>query len=30
MQPIVLIVPRGSPPAFQETRQKEAETYRAR
>ena len=30
MQPIVLIVPRGSPAAFQETRQKEAETYRAR
>ncbi|KJC52020.1 SurA N-terminal domain-containing protein [Bradyrhizobium sp. LTSP857] len=30
MQPIVLIVPRGSPPAFLETRQKEAETYRAR
>ena len=30
MQPIVLIVPRGSPAAFTETRQKEAETYRAR
>jgi peptidyl-prolyl cis-trans isomerase SurA len=30
MQPIVLIVPRGSSPAFTETRQKEAETYRAR
>jgi peptidyl-prolyl cis-trans isomerase SurA len=30
MQPIVLIVPRGSSPAFQETRMKEAETYRAR
>jgi peptidyl-prolyl cis-trans isomerase SurA len=30
MQPIVLIVPRGSTPAFQETRVKEAEQYRAR
>jgi peptidyl-prolyl cis-trans isomerase SurA len=30
MQPIVLIVPRGSSPAFVETRQKEAETYRSR
>ena len=30
MQPIVLIVPRGSSPAFLETRQKEAEGYRAR
>lgn len=30
MQPIVLIVPRGSSPAFQETRMKEAEQYRAR
>lgn len=30
MQPIVLIVPRGSAPAFQETRMKEAEQYRAR
>lgn len=30
MQPIVLIVPRGSPQAFLETRQKEAETYRGR
>ena len=30
MQPIVLIVPRGSSPAFLETRQKEAETYRSR
>ena len=30
MQPIVLIVPRGSPAAFTETRQKEAESYRAR
>jgi peptidyl-prolyl cis-trans isomerase SurA len=30
MQPIVLIVPRGSSPAFQETRMKEAETYRSR
>lgn len=30
MQPIVLIVPRGSSAAFQETRQKEAEAYRAR
>ncbi|MET4384948.1 peptidyl-prolyl cis-trans isomerase SurA [Bradyrhizobium sp. F1.4.3] len=30
MQPIVLIVPRGSSPAFLETRQKEAETYRTR
>lgn len=30
MQPIVLIVPRGSSPAFLETRKKEAETYRAR
>lgn len=30
MQPIVLIVPRGSSPAFMETRHKEAETYRAR
>lgn len=30
MQPIVLIVPRGSSPAFVETRHKEAETYRAR
>ena len=30
MQPIVLIVPRGSSSAFQETRLKEAETYRAR
>ena len=30
MQPIVLIVPRGSTPAFLETRKKEAESYRAR
>ena len=30
MQPVVLIVPRGSSSAFQETRLKEAETYRAR
>ncbi|WP_187436237.1 SurA N-terminal domain-containing protein [Bradyrhizobium hipponense] len=30
MQPIVLIMPRGSSPAFLETRQKEAETYRSR
>lgn len=30
MQPIVLIVPRGSTPAFLETRKKEAEAYRAR
>jgi peptidyl-prolyl cis-trans isomerase SurA len=30
MQPIVLIVPRGSTPAFMEQRQKEAETYRSR
>jgi peptidyl-prolyl cis-trans isomerase SurA len=30
MQPIVLIVPRGSSPAFIETRHKEAEQYRAR
>ncbi|GGI26982.1 SurA N-terminal domain-containing protein [Bradyrhizobium guangdongense] len=30
MQPIVLIVPRGSSPAFQETRMKEAESYRQR
>jgi peptidyl-prolyl cis-trans isomerase SurA len=30
MQPIVLIVPRGSSPAFLETRKKEAETYRSR
>ncbi|MCK1385246.1 SurA N-terminal domain-containing protein [Bradyrhizobium sp. 21] len=30
MQPIVLIVPRGSSPAFLETRKKEAEQYRAR
>jgi len=30
MQPIVLIVPRGSSAAFLETRKKEAETYRAR
>jgi peptidyl-prolyl cis-trans isomerase SurA len=30
LQPIVLIVPRGSSPAFVETRHKEAETYRAR
>ncbi|MBR0789857.1 peptidylprolyl isomerase [Bradyrhizobium manausense] len=30
MQPIVLIVPRGSSSAFQETRMKEAEQYRAR
>lgn len=30
MQPIVLIVPRGSSQAFMETRHKEAETYRAR
>jgi peptidyl-prolyl cis-trans isomerase SurA len=30
MQPIVLIVPRGSPQAFLETRHKEAEGYRAR
>lgn len=30
MQPIVLIVPRGSSAAFVETRHKEAETYRAR
>jgi peptidyl-prolyl cis-trans isomerase SurA len=30
MQPIVLIVPRGSSPSLQETRQKEAEAYRAR
>jgi peptidyl-prolyl cis-trans isomerase SurA len=30
MQPIVLIVPRGSSPAFLETRQKEAESYRTR
>ncbi len=30
MQPIVLIVPRGSSPAFQETRMKEAESYRSR
>ncbi|WP_375160039.1 SurA N-terminal domain-containing protein [Bradyrhizobium sp. RDT46] len=30
MQPIVLIVPRGSSPAFLETRKKEAESYRAR
>jgi peptidyl-prolyl cis-trans isomerase SurA len=30
MQPIVLIVPRGSSPAFQETRMKEAQQYRSR
>jgi peptidyl-prolyl cis-trans isomerase SurA len=30
MQPIVLIVPRGSPPAAVETRQKEAEALRSR
>ncbi|MET4799354.1 peptidylprolyl isomerase [Bradyrhizobium sp. LB11.1] len=30
MQPIVLIVPRGSSAALQETRMKEAETYRTR
>lgn len=30
MQPIVLVVPRGSPPAFMEARHKEAETYRGR
>ena len=30
MQPIVLIVPRGSSAAFLETRKKEAETYRSR
>lgn len=30
MQPIVLIVPRGSSSAFLETRKKEAETYRSR
>ena len=30
MQPIVLIVPRGSSSAFQETRMKEAEQYRSR
>ena len=30
MQPVVLIVPRGSSAAFQETRMKEAEQYRAR
>ncbi|EJN15573.1 SurA-like protein [Bradyrhizobium sp. YR681] len=30
MQPIVLIVPKGSSPAFLETRHKEAETYRSR
>src|SRR3569833_133676 len=30
MQPIVLIVPRGSSAAFMEPRKKEAETYRAR
>lgn len=30
MQPIVLIVPRGSSAAFQETRMKEAEQYRSR
>jgi peptidyl-prolyl cis-trans isomerase SurA len=30
MQPIVLIVPRGSSPALQETRMKEAEQYRSR
>ncbi len=30
MQPIVLIVPRGSTAAFLETRKKEAESYRAR
>jgi peptidyl-prolyl cis-trans isomerase SurA len=30
MQPIVLIVPRGSAPAFQEARMKEAEQYRSR
>ncbi|RZN08571.1 SurA N- domain family protein [Bradyrhizobium genosp. SA-3] len=30
MQPIVLIVPRGSSPAFVETRKKEADSYRAR
>jgi peptidyl-prolyl cis-trans isomerase SurA len=30
MQPIVLIVPRGSSAAFLETREKEAESYRAR
>ena len=30
MQPIVLIVPRGASPAFQETRMKEAEQYRSR
>ena len=30
MQPIVLIVPRGSSAAFLETRKKEAETYRTR
>lgn len=30
MQPIVLIVPRGSSPAFLDTRKKEAESYRAR
>ncbi|WP_439375107.1 peptidylprolyl isomerase [Bradyrhizobium sp. PMVTL-01] len=30
MQPIVLIVPRGSSPTFQETRMKEAEQYRSR
>ena len=30
MQPIVLVIPRGSPPAFVEARHKEAETYRGR
>ena len=30
MQPIVLVVPRGSPQASMEARQKEAETYRSR
>ncbi|WP_314950239.1 SurA N-terminal domain-containing protein [Bradyrhizobium cosmicum] len=30
MQPIVLIVPRGSSPALLETRRKEADTYRSR
>jgi peptidyl-prolyl cis-trans isomerase SurA len=30
MQPIVLVVPRGSPQAFIEARHKEAETYRGR
>lgn len=30
MQPIVLVVPRGSPQAFVEQRQKEAEAYRSR